>query len=106
MPEQPTEAEFSKNLNTKFRVIAEAPRPFELELVEVRGWTVQPKEQQGLERFSLFFRGPSDIFMPQQTYRLGHDQMGELDIFLVPVARESDGFLYEAIFNFQRKSAE
>ncbi|HZT57421.1 MAG TPA: hypothetical protein VFA21_02230 [Pyrinomonadaceae bacterium] len=103
MPEQHTQAEFSEHLNTKFRVLAEAPRPVELELVEVKGWTTRPEEEQGMERFSLVFRGPSDIFVPQQTYRLAHDRMGEMDIFLVPVARESDGFRYEAVFNFRKE---
>jgi hypothetical protein len=103
MPQQHTQADFSEHLNTKFRVLAEAPRPVELELIEVKGWTTQPEEQQGMERFSLIFRGPSDIFVPQNIYRLAHEQMGELDIFLVPIAPESDGFRYEAVFNFHRE---
>jgi hypothetical protein len=103
MPQQHTQADFSEHLNTKFRVLAEAPRPVELELIEVKGWTTQPEEQQGMERFSLIFSGPSDIFMPQNLYRLAHERMGELDIFLVPIAPESGGFRYEAVFNFHRE---
>ena len=103
MPQQHTQADFSRQLNTKFRVLAEAPRPVELELIEVKGWRTQPEEQQGMERFSLIFRGPSDIFMPQNIYRLAHEQMGELDIFLVPIAPQWDGFRYEAVFNFHRE---
>ena len=56
-----------------------------------------------MERFSLIFRGPSDIFVPHNTYRLAHERMGELDNFLVPIAPESDGFRYEAVFNFHRE---
>lgn len=102
MPEQHTQADFSRQLNTNFRVLAESPRPVDLELIEVTGWTTQPEEQQGMERFSILFRGPSDIFVPQQTYRLAHETMGELDVFLVPVGRESDGFRYQAVFNFNK----
>ncbi|PYS98031.1 MAG: hypothetical protein DMF65_10670 [Acidobacteria bacterium] len=106
MTENLTEEVFAQNLNTKFRVRAEAPRPVELELVEVKGWTTRPEEQKGLERFSLMFIGPADIYMPQQTYTLEHEQMGALDIFLVPTGRDERGFQYHAIFNFFKESNE
>lgn len=95
-----TEASFTEQLHTKFRVRAKAPRPVELELVEVKGWRSRAEEQQGMERFSVFFTGPADILMPQHTYTLEHEQMGAFDIFLVPIAREADGFRYEAVFNY------
>jgi hypothetical protein len=106
MAEQHTEADFSQNLNTKFRVRAEAPRPVELELVEVKGWTSQPEEQKGMERFSVSFYGPEDIYMPQQTYTLEHERMGVFDIFLVPTGRDARGFQYQAVFNYYKKSDE
>jgi hypothetical protein len=28
-----------------------------------------------------------------------HPRLGEIGIFLVPVAREREGFLYQAVFN-------
>lgn len=49
--------------------------------------------------FSLVFRNSSALLFPQQTYRLQHEQVGAFDIFMVPVARDRDGFLYQAIFN-------
>jgi hypothetical protein len=49
--------------------------------------------------FSLLFRNTSSFLFPQQTYRMRHARLGELGIFLVPVARERDGFLYQAVFN-------
>jgi hypothetical protein len=100
MAELHTEADFSRNLNTKFRVRAEAPRPVELELVEVTGWTTRPEEEKGMERFSLTFLGPADIYMPQQTYALEHDNLGALELFLVPIGRDERGFQYQAVFNF------
>ena len=105
-PVSMSEEEFSKHLNTKFRVRAEAPRPVELELVEVKGWTTRPEEREKMERFSLTFLGPADIYMPQQTYTLEHEQMGALDIFLVPTGRDERGFQYHAIFNFFKESNE
>lgn len=49
--------------------------------------------------FSLLFRNGSPLLFPQQTYRMTHARVGSVDIFLVPVAREREGFLYQAVFN-------
>jgi hypothetical protein len=49
--------------------------------------------------FSLLFRNESSFLFPQQTYRMRHARIGEVGIFLVPVAQERAGFLYQAIFN-------
>lgn len=102
MPEMLGEKDYAGQLNTKFRVVADAPRPVELELVEVKGWASLPMEQGGLERFSLFFGGPPDIMLPQGSYKLEHEALGALEIFLVPVARTEEGMRYEAVFNFFR----
>lgn len=49
--------------------------------------------------FSLLFRGPSQPILPQAIYRLTHDQLGSLDLFLVPLQPETDGARYQAVFN-------
>lgn len=49
--------------------------------------------------FSLLFRNGSAFLFPQQTYQMHHPRVGEVGIFLVPVAQERDGFLYQAVFN-------
>ncbi|WP_126946896.1 hypothetical protein [Xanthomonas sp. BRIP62409] len=49
--------------------------------------------------FSLLFRNTSSFLFPQQIYQMRHARLGEIGIFLVPVARERDGFLYQAVFN-------
>jgi uncharacterized protein DUF6916 len=93
-----TEAEFSKHVNTKFRVAIEPP--LELELSEVKGYLSQAHEQTGMERFSAYFHGPVDRCLAQHTYSVEHEQMGAFDIFLVPVSRDESGFRYEAVFNY------
>ena len=98
-----TEAEFAKHLNTNFRVQAESPRPVELKLMAVTPRPSEPHEEAGMERFSAVFSGPVDIFLPQQTYHLVHPEMGEFDVFLVAIAREPDGFKYEAVYNYYRR---
>ncbi|MCA1633544.1 MAG: hypothetical protein LC802_07460 [Acidobacteria bacterium] len=93
--ETPSQESFAENLNTKFRLPVQSGAPLELELIEVAPGL--PRE--GTERFSLVFRGALNLSLPQSTYRLEHERLGALDIFLVPIAREADGFRYEAVFN-------
>lgn len=98
-----TEAEFSKHLNTKFRVASE--HPIELELTEVKGYLSKAHEQSGMERFSAFFNGPRERLLPQRVYALEHDRMGAFELFLVPVAKDENGFRYEAVFNYFKEKA-
>ena len=49
--------------------------------------------------FALLFRSESKVLLPQQIYRLTNATLGILDIFLVPIARDKDGIVYQAIFN-------
>jgi len=93
-----TEAEFSKHVNTKFRVASE--QPTELELTEVKGYLSKEHEEAGMERFSAFFHGPDDPMLPQQVYTLEHDRMGAFELFLVPIGKDANGFRYEAVFNY------
>jgi hypothetical protein len=49
--------------------------------------------------FSLLFRNSAALLFPQQIYQMHHPRVGNVGIFLVPIAREREGFLYQAIFN-------
>ena len=93
-----TEAEFSKHVNTKFRVATEPP--VELELTEVKGYLSKPNEQTGMERFSAFFKGPRDRYLAQSVYALEHEQMGAFELFIVPLSEDQSGYRYEAVFNY------
>jgi hypothetical protein len=99
MPVSLTEKEFSQHVGTKFRIQSD-DREIELELNEVKVYASQEIEQGGMERFSVFFAGPGDSFLPQKLYGLAHDRMGEFELFLVPIAGNEKGFRYEAVFNY------
>lgn len=60
-----------------------------------------PTQQAGPTRdpFSLLFRNQAEILFPQRIYSMHHEATGEFGIFLVPIARERAGFLYQAVFN-------
>lgn len=51
------------------------------------------------EAFALLFRGPRDVALGQGIARLSNERLGELALFLVPVGRDKDGTMYEAIVN-------
>lgn len=70
----------------------------EFVLVEARPL---PPPPQGASRapFSLLFRNSAPIVFPQKIYPMQHARVGELGIFLVPIAQERAGFLYQAVFN-------
>ena len=97
-----TEKEFSQHLNTKFQVRLDDQK-LEFELVEVKGYLPQANEQSGMERFSIFFDGPGNARLPQRLYSIKHEQMGEFEIFLVPISGNEKGFRYEAVFNYFKK---
>ena len=72
------------------------------ELVEISLVACNPltaHEGSKREPFSLMFRGPAATFLPQRTYILKNQVTEPVEIFLVPVGRDADGFLYEAVFN-------
>lgn len=48
--------------------------------------------------FSLDFMGPAAPRLDQATYRMRHEGLGEIDIFIVPVGKGPEGIGYEAIF--------
>ena len=60
-----------------------------------------PADGRDLARapFSLLFRNSSACLFPQRIYPMRHPRIGEVGIFLVPIAPERDGFLSQALFN-------
>jgi len=90
-----THEEFSKNANTKFHVRADENTQVDLDLISVSELKLYPQQ----EEFTLEFRGPSDMFLGQGARDFTHDQMGQFELFIVPIKQDAQGFYYEAIFN-------
>lgn len=87
--------EFSRHLNTRFRVHVNDSETTEAELIEISEHLVSARQ----ERFAITFRTSNETFLGQGMRRLDHDQMGSLDLFLVPTGRNEEGTYYEAVFN-------
>ena len=88
---------FAARLNETFVASGDGNASFVL--VEVR--PLAAPTLQGMLRapFSLLFRNCAPIMFTQKIYRMQHASLGEVGIFLVPVARDREGFLYQAVFN-------
>jgi hypothetical protein len=68
----------------------------DLELIELN----EGRSMPGHATFSVVFRGPLDAFLGQGMVSMSHDAIGEFELFIVPIAQTSDGYLYEAVFNW------
>lgn len=86
--------DFAGRVGEGFDVEAgETAFPLVLESVKALGGSARPGGA-----FNLLFRGPADPVLSQGIYRFRLE--GEAaDIFIVPVARDESGTLYEAVFN-------
>jgi hypothetical protein len=86
-----TAADFEPRLHDRFRLVPDGAEPFDVELVEV---SEIPREPGGRAPFTLVFQGGPSPPLPQRIQRLQHDELGVLEIFLVPIAADR----YEAVF--------
>jgi hypothetical protein len=90
-----THEEFTKNANTKFHVQVDENTNVPLELTAVSELKLYPQQ----EEFTVVFRGPSDMYLDQGVRNFIHDQMGQFELFIVPIRQDAQGFYYEAVFN-------
>lgn len=93
---------FRRSRNQTFHIVPEGDEPVAAELIEVtdlRKKNAGGSVDQGYQAFSLLFRLPSAVRLPQKIYRVEHERIGSMDIFLVPVAPDRQGNRMEAVFN-------
>jgi len=95
MLERLTAADFAPHRGDRFLIASPAEPAFEVELIEVSESEAPGPERQ---QFSLVFRGGPDQPLPQRIYRVEHDELGALEIFLVPIGPDEVAQRYEAIF--------
>jgi hypothetical protein len=93
---------FEPLLGERFELLLEDAGPVPLELTEA-GPVGELSAKQAAELgkrlpFSLVFRGPAELLLPQGVHTVRHPQMGDLSIFLVQLDQSADGSLFEAVF--------
>jgi hypothetical protein len=89
---------FSDLTGTTFEVLSDEFEGFSLELRVARALR---GDSDAREPFSLIFVGPLEPVLQQSIRRLRHAELGELELFLVPVGpdQENTGIQYEAVFS-------
>ncbi len=86
---------FAECVNEVFRVARPGSADFQIRLTEVTEQFHTPRQ----EAFSVVFHGPADSLLQQGVYHLSNERLGDLELFLVPIAQDQDGYQYEAVFN-------
>ena len=92
-----TPASFEAHLGTPFRIHYGGESLLEAVLYEVKRHEQHPGPRT--EPFSVHFRSALRPSLPQSIYRMEHDAMGTMEIFLVPIGPDAQGMRYEAVFN-------
>lgn len=93
-------ATFEPLVGGTIRVHPSDGEPVSMEVAQVQGLGGESGDRR--QPFSLLFRGPAEPVLPQAIYRIEHERLDALDLFLVPLGPEPDGdgrILYEAVFN-------
>jgi len=104
MADSMTFEQFSAHVGSPFRLlgVADDVGGPALELIEATSLRQEDERRDNAlrqEPFSLVFRGSTDLVLPQSIYRLSHETLGDLEIFLVPIGPDAQGMRYEAVFN-------
>lgn len=102
MLETLTAETFAPKVGSTFRIVLDEALTLDAELETVEaagaGHFEAARVAGQREPFSIVFRGPAEPVLPQQIYRLEHDELGVLELFLVPIAQDEGGTRYEAVF--------
>jgi hypothetical protein len=98
MLEQLTIETFEPHVGSSF--FAEFPNGAKVELRLDAIGKVMESELARLQRqpFSLFFTGPKSFLLKQHTYRITHESLEPMEIFIVPVGDKGGTYQYEAVF--------
>lgn len=94
---------FNQHLNTSFHAQLGDGKTVPLKLEEVEERNTSPR----IELFFLRFRGPGAPFLTQRTYRMEHEKLGAVSIFITAIDSDETGVQYEAVFHrYHKKSPE
>lgn len=88
-------AEHFEKLDGQTFILTSVEPPLMLRLIEVLR---KGKGERMGGAFSLLWQSDSEAVLPQGSYRMANDELGEIEIFIVPVGQASEGIHYEAVF--------
>ncbi len=88
--------DFQGCLNDLFRIHLDENQSLQFKLIEAK--ELSNFNQDKGKPFSLLFSSEEKGILPQQVYTIEHSQLGNLDVFLVPIGSDEKSINYEAIF--------
>lgn len=93
--------DFAGKIGNRFLMRIHETMSADLELARVDLWGPPDAAQRGGRRrpFTLLFKGPIELRVPQRIYQLEHPELGALEMFLVPLQPDSAGTKFEAVFS-------
>jgi hypothetical protein len=97
-----TKDDFAGRIGERFKVHYGAEAPLAAELIEAKAVGIGPRavgESIRRQAFSLVFRGPPTPVLAQRIYTLVHEELGPLELFIVPIGPDKEGMRYEVVFN-------
>ena len=97
----PTKEQFFRQADRTFRASGPGLADVDALLVECR----EMVDSELQETFSLVFRVPADVPAVQGTYQLENEELGAVDLFLVPIRSDEQGLYLEALFNRLKQGA-
>jgi hypothetical protein len=89
-------ADFAPRVNQDFQIVF-SDGTLVLQLFAAH--TREAPEGATRDPFTLTFRGPPELRLPQGIYRMSNAQLGEMEIFLVQIAADQTSSTFEAVFN-------
>lgn len=87
---------FSEYLGGTFKINPDDTGKVDVELISATG--LGGSGEAPRQPFSIVFRGPGDVLLPQRIYRMEHEEIGVFELFIVPIGPDEKGLRYEAIF--------
>ena len=95
-----TRDDFAARLHQTFRICPPGLDPLEVELISASSWGKPDPLSRGRQPFSIVLRSLiRDRYLPQHIYPVEHDDLGRLELFLVPIGPDEVGMRYEAVFS-------
>lgn len=92
-------ASFVPLLHQSFHIRLGSGDLYDLELVEVVETGSAPGPNFRKPFTLIFANSDKTVYLPQRTYRIEHDGLGSMDLFVVPLGPDKTGMRYQVIFS-------
>ena len=89
---------FTPVVGDQFAVALDGGDTLSATLYEATALPAHAHPNQRRPPFQLKFRAPGPFILTQRIHTLQHHQLGNLEIFLVPLGPDGGDFIYQAVY--------